>query len=119
MKNIKIFWFRQDLRISDNPALHEASKTGSVLPIYIHDNKNPKDYCMGSTSQCWLYYSLNSLNSTLKNKLSFYIGEPINILTKLIDEYQINGVVILKNIIDDFWLQTLLKGIKKNFENVL
>ena len=92
MKNIKIFWFRQDLRISDNPALHEASKTGSILPIYIHDNKNPKDYYMGSTSECWLYYSLNSLNNTLENKLSFYIGEPINILTKLIDEYQINQI---------------------------
>ena len=36
---------------------------------------------------------------------------------KIVNEYQINGVVILKKIIDNFWLQTLLKGIKKNFEN--
>ena len=35
----------------------------------------------------------------------------------IIDEYQNNGVVILKNIIESFWLQTLSKGINKNFKN--
>ena len=92
MKDIKVLWFRQDLRISDNPALYEASKTGNILPIYIYDNKNSKDYDMGSTSRCWLYHSLNSLNNTLENKLSFYIGEPINILRELINEYQVNQI---------------------------
>ena len=35
----------------------------------------------------------------------------------IINEYKNNGVVILKNIIDPFWLKTLSKGINKNFEN--
>ncbi len=35
----------------------------------------------------------------------------------IINEYQKNGVVILKNIIDSFWLQTLSNGIYKNFKN--
>jgi len=43
MNNTKIFWFRKDLRISDNPALTEASKAGNILPIYIHDIENSKD----------------------------------------------------------------------------
>ena len=43
MNNTKIFWFRKDLRISDNPALTEASKVGNILPIYIHDIENSKD----------------------------------------------------------------------------
>ena len=73
MNNIKILWFRQDLRISDNPALSEASKTGSIMPIYIHDTKNSDAYINGSASKCWLHYSLLSLDSSLENKLSFYV----------------------------------------------
>ena len=29
--NIVIHWFRQDLRLTDNPALFEASQKGKVL----------------------------------------------------------------------------------------
>ena len=36
---------------------------------------------------------------------------------KIIDEYQNNGVVMLKNIIEPFWLKILSKGINKNFKN--
>jgi deoxyribodipyrimidine photolyase len=37
-KSISIFWFRQDLRLSDNPGLREASGLGQLLPIYILDD---------------------------------------------------------------------------------
>ena len=41
MTNIKVIhWFRQDLRLSDNPSLHHASKNDHVLPVYILDNEN-------------------------------------------------------------------------------
>ena len=44
MTNIKaIHWFRQDLRLSDNPSLHHASKNNHVLPVYILDNENSGD----------------------------------------------------------------------------
>ncbi len=92
MNDIKILWFRQDLRISDNPALSEASKTGSIIPIYIHDTKNSDVHINGSASKCWLHYSLLSLDSSLENKLSFYAGDPIKIISKLIDEYQVNQI---------------------------
>ena len=35
-----IIWFRQDLRVKDNPALTYAASFGEVLPIYILDEKN-------------------------------------------------------------------------------
>ena len=38
-----IVWFRQDLRLQDNPALYHACKMGDILPIYIHDTYNPND----------------------------------------------------------------------------
>ena len=92
MNDIKILWFRQDLRISDNPALSEASKTGSIMPIYIHDTKNSDVYINGSASKCWLHYSLLSLDSSLENKLSVYVGDPIQIISMLIDEYHVGQV---------------------------
>ena len=36
---------------------------------------------------------------------------------KLIDFYQRQGVVLLKNILSQNWITTLKKGIKKNFDN--
>jgi deoxyribodipyrimidine photo-lyase len=33
-----IHWFRKDLRLGDNPALHEAcASAGRLLPVYCHD----------------------------------------------------------------------------------
>ena len=34
-----ILWFRRDLRLSDNPMLHEAAATGRpVVPVFVHDH---------------------------------------------------------------------------------
>jgi deoxyribodipyrimidine photo-lyase len=32
-----IVWFRQDLRIKDNPALMAATGIGEIIPVYIFD----------------------------------------------------------------------------------
>ena len=39
-----IHWFRQDLRLADNPALTAAAKNGNVLPIYILDDQNSNNH---------------------------------------------------------------------------
>ena len=57
-----IHWFRQDLRINDNPSLESASKNNSLIPIYILDDVNPGEFMMGAASKWWLYHSLNKLN---------------------------------------------------------
>ena len=85
-----IHWFRQDLRLSDNPALTQAGKRGLVLPLYIFDNSHPK--AMGSASRVWLYYSLKSLHLSLDQKLSFYEGEPLKILKAMIKTHSIKGI---------------------------
>ena len=41
---LSIFWFRQDLRLADNPGLSEAISKGIVLPIYIYDDINSNEY---------------------------------------------------------------------------
>jgi len=87
-----IYWFRQDLRLSDNPALSEAVKEGGVLPIYILDDKNAGEYAMGAASRCWLHKSLASLNKRLEGNLSLYNGDPLPILTQLCTAYDITKV---------------------------
>ncbi len=66
---MKIVWFRQDLRLSDNPALTLAAKEGAVLPIYILDEEGAGDHATGSASKWWLHHSLTALNESLKGAL--------------------------------------------------
>ena len=35
----------------------------------------------------------------------------------IISKYKEDGVVILKNVIDDKWIETLRRGVEKNFKN--
>jgi deoxyribodipyrimidine photo-lyase len=85
-------WFRNDLRISDNPALLNASEDGEVLPIYIFDNFNANEYHMGSVSKWWLHQSLTSLKKSLDGNLMFYKGNPLDILLRIIKDNSINSV---------------------------
>ena len=37
---IAVFWFRRDLRLEDNAALHNALKSGDkILPVFIFDEE--------------------------------------------------------------------------------
>ena len=52
-----ILWFRQDLRLSDNPALDYAAKSlRPIIPIYILDVRAN----IGAASKWWLYHSLQN-----------------------------------------------------------
>jgi len=87
-----IVWFRQDLRLSDNPCLYEASQKGEIIPIYILDEVNSSSFKMGGASRWWLHNSLKKLNATLNNKLNVYQGDSKEIIIKLLQELDINAV---------------------------
>ena len=92
-EKIVIFWFRQDLRLADNPALSEAAAgVGRLLPIYILDDTHPEDYAMGGASRWWLHHSLASLKSDLNECLSFYCGSPMTIFSDLLQRYEVATV---------------------------
>jgi len=91
-KHFVIHWFRQDLRLSDNPALTAASQHGNVLPIYILDNENTGEHALGAASKWWLHHSLKSLSASLDSSLSVYCGNPIDILTDIIARLNIDAV---------------------------
>jgi deoxyribodipyrimidine photo-lyase len=85
-----IHWFRQDLRLSDNPALFEAARTHRVLPIYILNDYEAKN--LGAVSKWWLHHSLNDLNTKLGNKLLVLKGDPKSILQDLSQKIAIEKV---------------------------
>jgi deoxyribodipyrimidine photo-lyase len=60
-----ILWFRQDLRLHDNPALTAACAQGDVIPVYILDDDAPGDKRMGGASRWWLHHSLAALQKQL------------------------------------------------------
>jgi len=90
--DVAIQWFRQDLRLSDNPALTAASRHTNVLPIYILDDDLACDNQMGAASRWWLNHSLKSLYTSLDGKLSVYRGNPIDVLTKIIGSHDVNAI---------------------------
>lgn len=87
MNKVIIHWFRQDLRLTDNPSLYEAAENAELLPVYILDDQNASDFRMGEASRVWLHHSLNSLDKSLKDNLLLAIGDPLKILLGLADKY--------------------------------
>ena len=84
MKNkVSIHWFRQDLRIQDNPSLNYLSKSyDNVVCVYILDEINC-DRILGSASKVWLYGALKNLNEQLNGNLIFLSGDPSKALDEL------------------------------------
>ena len=87
-----IFWFRQDLRLSDNEGIIEASKYGKILPIYIFSDAPIDEFKIGKSSKIYLYHSLESLNQSLDYHLNFYQGDAKTTLLKLINKHNIKNV---------------------------
>ena len=83
---MNIVWFRQDLRLADNPALLEATKAGAILPLYILDDENAGEHAMGGACRWWLHHSLIALNAQLDGNLIIRKGDAAQVLDELIAE---------------------------------
>lgn len=115
-----IFWFRQDLRLCDNPGLIEASKLGQVLPIYILDDLSPSPFKIGGASQVYLHHSLASLNQSLKDHLNVYVGDSKEIIFQLIKKYNIENIFWNRcyepwRLSDDALIEAKLKSLNINY----
>ena len=114
-QNPVIVWFRQDLRLSDNPALAAAHESGKpIIPIYILDDVNSGEWAMGAASRWWLHQSLMSLGDDLDSKLVFDSGDPAQILLDIIDETGADSIVW--NRCYEPWRIKRDKDIKLNFQ---
>jgi deoxyribodipyrimidine photo-lyase len=62
-----LVWFRQDLRLADNPALSAAlARGGPVVPVYIDSESEEGDWPAGAASLWWRHHSLASLEASLQ-----------------------------------------------------
>ena len=91
-----IVWFRQDLRINDNPAIYNAAINSNVFPIYIYESDIPKKFKIGAAQQWWLHHALNDLNKSLDNNLFLAKGNAIENILKICKEYKISEIYLNK-----------------------
>jgi len=85
-----ILWFRQDLRLTDNPALHALARDSKkIIAVFIDDSADQTVSALGSASRVWLHHSLLALNASMGafgGKLLVLQGDAASVLDKLIVE---------------------------------
>lgn len=77
-------WFRQDLRLSDHPALTAAASAGDIIPLFILDDASPGDWRWGGASRWWLHRSLEVLGKTVP--LVLRQGPAVQVLRDVVAE---------------------------------
>ena len=91
--NPVIVWFRQDLRLADNPALKAATDMGApILPVYVLDEENAGEHEPGAASRWWLHRSLGALQKSLNGGLMCLSGRADELLPRLAAEVEADGV---------------------------
>ncbi len=61
MTTTAIVWLRRDLRLGDQPALHQAAaQHDHVVPVFIHAPEEEGHWQPGAASQWWLHHSLTA-----------------------------------------------------------
>ena len=82
--SVNLVWFRRDLRLSDNPALHNATQNGKpIIPLFILDENTDNS---GAAFKWRLGLSIERLSLDLKkydSKLILRKGNPLNVLKEL------------------------------------
>jgi len=82
-----IVWFRQDLRLADNPALKAAAATGApLICLFVLDDGAAGDWKWGGASRWWLHHSLTALGKSLKGNLVLRRGDAAAVIPALMHE---------------------------------
>ena len=67
MTRAVLLWFRQDLRLTDNPALQAAlARGGPVIPVFIHTPDEEAEWAPGGAARWWQHESLAALDAALQ-----------------------------------------------------
>jgi deoxyribodipyrimidine photo-lyase len=140
-----IYWFRNDLRLQDNEALFNASKSANeIVPIYVFDPRLFEKTRLGfrrtgALRAQFLIESVVDLRNRLRAKggdLLIRIGEPEKIISQLAEDYAAEYVYTSKEIAPEetriesslsknlkianvdiklFWMDTLLHAVDLPF----
>jgi deoxyribodipyrimidine photo-lyase len=115
-----LMWFRNDLRLSDNPALHAAAASGApVVPLYILDDDAPGDWRAGGASRWWLDGSLAALQGQLEaigSRLVLARGPTVGILSRLARETGARSIYYARTY--EPWANRLEARLKADFDTI-
>ncbi len=91
-----LVWFRNDLRLRDNPALDAAARRGRpITPVFISDPDSDGDWPIGAAKRWWLHQTLSSLITSLhrhRSRLVILRGDPLTTLRNLVDATNADAV---------------------------
>ena len=91
MAKRSIFWFRRDLRLSDNPALLAAlDDADEVIPLFIMDDEIAER--AGAHRRAYLAASLKELDKSLSGALHVISGDPVEIFSNLKKKYGVESI---------------------------
>ena len=99
-----VVWFRNSLRIHDNPVLswaYESENVDSILPIYIFDEEiqQKSTPAMGEQRLRFLFDCVDNLHQNLKDKLDLdlhvFSGDSIDVLESIKQQLQSFEVILL------------------------
>ncbi|HEY5972269.1 MAG TPA: deoxyribodipyrimidine photo-lyase [Pseudoxanthomonas sp.] len=91
-----LVWFRNDLRLADNPALQASLRAGfEPLPVYIHAPDEEGGWAPGAASDAWRHRSLHALDADLRargSRLQVFLGPALATLQRLATQTQAEAV---------------------------
>jgi len=91
-----VVWFRQNLRMHDNPSFHAASLLKVPLILLYIDDDSPQPWRHTGASRWWLRMSLLDFNAQLLSKYDAQLhiaqGEPLKIIKALIAKTHAQGI---------------------------
>lgn len=91
-----IHWFRRDLRLGDNPALHAAAAEGDVVALYVLD---PRLWASaGAPRRAYLARSLAALDAQTGGRLLVRHGDPRDVVPGLAREIEASGVHVAASV---------------------
>jgi deoxyribodipyrimidine photo-lyase len=121
-----LVWFRNDLRIDDQPALLKGIERGApVIPVYIWSPDEEGDWAPGGATKSWLHRSLQQLDADLRSRGSRLIlrhGPALETLQALIPECGASAVFWNRRyeplaIARDARIKTALRGLGVHAES--
>ena len=91
-----LVWFRNDLRLADNPALIAGLGSGRpVVPVYVLDEETDGVRPPGAASRWWLHHSLHALDASLRalgSRLILRRGPAERVIEELAAEVDVSAI---------------------------
>lgn len=95
--SVTIFWFRRDLRLEDNHALHAAlQEEHPVQPIFIFDTQILEDLNNKEDARVeFIHQEISRLQEELQTRgatMDVRIGKPMDVWNQVLQEYDVKAV---------------------------